>query len=186
MGGVIGLTIRFEKDRTYRGSCHTNVLPEGLWAPAFYIDLDSSKRHASAWLTTILEGRKKDPVLEEIWGGHNMLAPIEYGIVLVDYVTSTMISLQGYSSPDWIIKSHREEKWAALDKAGLLKTDGRIPLEEMPAHWEARHIKMPFTHLVLGDVDEITAQTQAWCEGNFGLSDTERAEWARWFEERAE
>jgi hypothetical protein len=186
VGGIIGLTVRFEKGREYRGSCHTNVLPEGMWAPAFYIDLDSSKRHVDTWLQTILDNRKKDPDLEEMWGGHDMLAPIEYGLVVVDYVTSTMISLQGYSGPDWIIKSHKEEKWAALEAAGLLTTDGRMRLDGMPAHWEARNIKMPFANLVIADVDEITDKTQTWCEENFGLTDAERAEWAAWFKAREE
>jgi hypothetical protein len=182
MGGSIALTVRFEKGREYRGSCHTNVLPEGMWAPAFYIDLDSSKRHVDAWLAMILENRRNDPDLESMWGGHDMLAPLCYGIVIVDYLTSTLISLQGYSSPNWIIGTHKPEKFAALEAAGLLTEFDR----PIPKDWNAKSIKMPFAHINIADCDAIDATTQAWCDENFGLTDAERMEWARWFVERNE
>lgn len=200
MGGSIALTIRFSLEKTYRGSCWTNTLPDGLWTASFYVDLDTSRKHAEQWLDRLLENRRQDPALEELWGGHNMLAPLEYGLVVVDYVTSTIISTQGYSSPNWLINwaSHPKggktptrddlvalaledqvDKWKALDAAKLLVRPGPWP-EEIR---ESAYVKLPFAHEIIGDVNKIDATLQAWCETNFGLSDAERAEWAAWFTE---
>lgn len=185
MGGSVALTIRFSPEKQYRGSCWTNVLPEGLWAAPFYIDLDTSRKHTEQWLENLLEHRRRDPELEEMWGGHDTLAPLGYGLVIIDYVTSTLISAQGYSSPDWMIRfddPDKLEKWDALEKAGLLG--------ESPSFWrrppEARNIKMPFADVRCTDVDKIDTAMQQWCEENFGLSDAERAVWKEFMEAMAE
>lgn len=186
MGGIIALTIRISPEQVYRGSCWTNILPEGLWAAPFYVDLDVSRAHAKTWLETLLARRRADPELEEMWGGHNMLAPLGYGIVIIDYVTSTLVSDQGYSSVDEMY-SHghdpdKEEKWTALEKAGLLIPSKR----DYPNHWKAAGIKLPFANVVVGDGDKINETLMNWCISNFGLSDEEVAEWLRYMKEREE
>lgn len=191
MGGCIGLTVRFDKNRCYRGSCWTNVLPDGMWAAPFYVDLETSKRHVDQWLSELLANRATDPDLEEMWGAWNMLAPLQYGLIVVDYVSSTLISLQGYSSVDVIyypttdagLFSEKEEKYAALEQAGLLITPSRRP---MPTGWKTADIKMPFARVVSADTDAIDADCQKWCEDNFGLSDDERKAWAEWFKDQGE
>ena len=181
MGGIVGLTVRFSEAETYRGSCHTNVLPEGLFAAPFYVDLDASREHVRVWLKMILDNRKDNPEVEELWGGHNMLAPVEYGLVIVDYVTSTLVACNGYSNPTIIYAypgrdedEDKHEKWCALESAGLLT--------ELPAtpSWRKARVKLPFEVFIHGSRDACDRSLQAWCEKNFGLSDGERAAWAEW------
>lgn len=180
MGGIVGLTIRFSPEHEYRGSCWTNVLPDGLWAADFYIDADTSKRHAQTWLDQLLAHRRANPTIEELWGGHNMLAPVEYGIVLVDYVTSTLLSAQGYSAPDWLIRfesegfEERRDKWDALQRAGLLTEPGPWPEER----WRSAWVKLPFKDVRCGDIDAIPAAL-TWVSENFTLSAEEKAAWEK-------
>lgn len=185
MGGIIALTIRISATQQYRGSCHTNVLPVGLWAAPFYVDLDTSKAHTWTWLQAILENRRQDPALEEIWGGHDMLAPLGYGIVVIDYVTNTFISAQGYSDPAiafrWGHDSLHVDKWDALNEAGLLEEDPALALYGADAR--ARRIKMPFATVGRGGMDAIDDNMQKWAEDNFGLSDQEKAEWQAFMHE---
>lgn len=184
MGGTIGLTIRVAPGKEYRGSCWTNVLPTGLWAAPFY-DPDKSAEHAWSWVQQLLAHRATEPVLEQLWGDHNMLAPIQYGIVVIDYVTSTLISAQGYSSPDWMTRwPHDEdccEKWDALEKAGLL--GDCVPFFSDALQHPTRYIKMPFKHVLVKDVDGITPTLMKAIDEEMGLSDAERAAWEEFIKE---
>lgn len=188
MGGIIGLTIRFSKEHEYRGSCWTNVLPEGLWAAPFYIDLDTSRAHTKAWLERLLKNRADNPEINDLWGGHDMLAPVEYGLVVVDYVTSTLMSAQGYSSPNWMARFDHDpdkvEKWEALERAGLLGDP--MPWSDKFPQPPSRWIKLPFANVVCGDVDKVDATLQQWCEDALGLSDRERTAWAEYIGGREE
>lgn len=179
MGGIIGLTVRFSKDREYRGSCWTNVLPEGLFAAPFYIDLDTSRKHVEVWLKNILANREENPDVDEAWGEHRLLAPVEYGLVVVDYVTSTLVSCQGFSNPAMFNYwgSDDDEKWSALEKAGLLLS---IRRGHRPGLKKAG-IKLPFQHTIFGMEDGCNGALEGWCEENFGLSDAERAAWSEWY-----
>lgn len=187
MGGTIALTIRFETGREWRDSCWTNTLPEGLFAAPFFIDPDSSKRHVDEWLKKLVARRKTNPELEEIWGGWNMLAPVEYGLVIVDYVTSTIVSCQGYCGVDYVYSVEhdpdKQAKYDALEKAGLLIIPGK---RNFPAHWKAADIKLPFANSILGDVSECNEVLLEWCERHFAMTDDERAVWSEWLEELAE
>lgn len=187
MGGIIGLTIRLELGCEWRGSCWTNVLPEGLFAAPFYVDLDSSKQHTSAWLEKLVARRKTDPELEEVWGGWDKLAPIEYGLVVVDYVTNTLVSCQGYSGVDYVYcheyNTDKMEKYDALEKAGLLIVPSR---RDFPAHWKAADIKLPFANTIIGDYDRCDEILYGWCDRHFTLTDEERDAWMEWFAARDE
>lgn len=186
MGGRVGLTVRFSAEDCYRGSCHTNVLPEGLAAAPFYVDLDASKAHVKAWLTMILEHRRKDPEVEAMWGGHDRLAPTGYGLVLVDYVTSTLISAQGYTNLTsvYAFGAVRNAKWRALSKAKLLydrKVHGLKPAgrDDRMFTWK---VKLPFAHVISGDETTITPDTMAWCQDHIGLTAAEVAVWQAWWQ----
>lgn len=122
MGGTVALTIRTSETECYRGSCWTNVLSEGLFAADFYRDLDTSRNYTKTWLAQLLAYRAEDADLEDRWGGHNLLAPIGYGIVLVDYVTNTFISAQGYTNPGalFVFTGFPNPRHVALAAAGLL------------------------------------------------------------------
>lgn len=185
MGGCIALTIRFTGTDTYRGSCWTNALPDGLWTAPFYIDIDTSRVHAKTWLTH----RATDPDLEAMCDDWNMLAPLEYGLVLIDYVTSTLISAQGYSSPNSIFRpkdarphthdlfGNKIATWDALSLAQLL-TESPRPGPPSMLHAD---IKMPFKNVLVTDEHDVTPEMQAWVEKTYGLSDAEKTAWGEWF-----
>jgi hypothetical protein len=189
MGGSIALTIRWSASRDYRGSCWTNILPDGLWAAPFY-DPARSQRHAWTWLSRVLRSRSKDPQLEAMWGGHNKLAPLGYGIVIIDYVSSSLISAQGYSHPDRVhLFKHDHEhhpervrKVKALERGGFLgETE-----EDLPPSMGAWVVKLPFRHVRVGDVDLIDEELAQWAHDTFGLSDEELAAWTDYIRERNE
>lgn len=195
MGGSVALTIRFSSEQhgsppgllargEYRGSCHTNVLPDGLWDVPFYVDLDTSRKHAETWLDAILENRRANPEAEAMWGKHNMLAPIGYGIVIIDYVTSTLISAQGYSSPARVGVYDRA-KFAAIRRAGLVdqSRDARHMIVGDTSRVRSYDIKMPFSTVRCGLENTINAEMQAWAEEHFGLSDAERDAWQKYIVE---
>jgi len=181
MGGTVALTIRTSATECYRGSCWTNVLTEGLFAADFYRDLDTSRNHAKTWLAQLLAYRAEDTDLEDLWGGHNLLAPIGYGIVLVDYVTNTFISAQGYTNPGalFVFTTSPSPRHAALAAAGLLT---RVPAPPCQSDMTIWRITLPFAHVQNGEPDTIiTPALMAWCETNFGLSEAERVAWDSWF-----
>jgi len=184
MGGTVALTIRTSETECYRGSCWTNVLPEGLFAPDFYRDLDTSRNHAKAWLARLLAHRAADADLEDLWGGHGLLAPTGYGIVLVDYVTNTFVSAQCYTNPGalFVFADSPSPRDVALADAGLLT---RVPTPPRQSAMTLWRITLPFVNVQNGEPDEIiTPALMAWCETHFGLSDAERAAWDAWFAER--
>jgi len=123
MGGFIALAVRYSDGQEYRGSCWTNVLPDGLFGHGFYLE-DESEAHTRKWLDNILKERREDRELEEMWGGWNKLAPDGYGIVLVDYKTGTVISANGYTNPLTVYTFSYPErigKFIRLHEAGLLE-----------------------------------------------------------------
>lgn len=184
MGGRVALTIRASETEQYRGSCHTNVLPFGLFDPRFYVDLDSSRRHAWSWIQMILESRRLSPALNEMWGGHDLCAPEGYGIVVVDYVTSTLVSAQGYSSPNRIhvFSQHPadeyRQRWNAMESLGLLVEEDREAYD-----WQSASIRLPFSTSRIGDVDQIDQDMVDMVDRTVGISDEERASWASWISE---
>jgi len=180
MGGPIALTIRFDVGDEYRGSCWTNVLPEGLFDAPFY-DPDKSKAHAKAWLKKLLARRSKSKDLEEMWGGHDMLAPLGYGLVVVDYVTSTLVSGQGYTSPNkaFYFGNEMPDKWRKLDKKGLLVNQVHL-IKDM--HYA--DIVMPFKDVRRGDWDMLDEALMDETDKMLGLSLKEREAWREFIEER--
>lgn len=113
MGGIVAVTIRFSEGEEWRGSCWTNILPEGLFDWPFYVP-DKSEGHTRTWLDKLLSNRKEDPELEKIWGEWNKLAPIEYGIIVIDYKKNGFLSLNGYTNPGTVYTS-------AINTGALIK-----------------------------------------------------------------
>src|SRR5262249_16468076 len=76
------------------------------------------------WLQKVLQERKIDVRLEKLWGSHRMLAPYDYGIIVLDYMNNVFISAQDYTSPTNIVRWEDDPekivKWDALQKADLL------------------------------------------------------------------
>jgi len=151
------------------------VLPEGLFATPFYLDAKQSQQHVREWLDRILENRKKNAAVGALWGDHDMLAPIEYGLIIVDYLKSTFVSTQGYIDPTRIVcYPQNAKRYNALKSAGLLTSQ--------PPEYGVKcaAVKLPFTHAVCGYEDAANTQLQDWCDANFGLTAAERQAWSVW------
>lgn len=187
MGGLIALTLRFSDGTEYRGSCHTNVLPYGLGDVPFYVK-DKSEAHTKAWIEIILNHRKRMPEVETLWGGHKMLAPASYGILIVDYKTSSLVSMQGYTQLSRIFKFDHDDdsvnKWKALEVARLLEKNSLPLYEAGTLMFDTAAIKMPFDFILEVDPeipfdnsDDFTA-VYKWVGEHFTLSDAERAAWS--------
>jgi hypothetical protein len=123
MGGIIAVTIRYSDGKELRTSCWTNVLPEGLFSVDFY-DEKASEAHTKKFMTKLLANRKKEKDIEQLWGNWNKLAPVEYGQIVIDYKTSSLVGSQGYCSID---NSHMAsndlmeiEKFLGLHERGLV------------------------------------------------------------------
>lgn len=179
MGGSIALTMRFSDATEWRGSCHTNALPLGLFDAPFY-DPTIGEHHARKWLDSILENRRAEPQLEKNWGGWHKLAPEGYGLIVVDYLSDTLISHQGYSAPN---NAHlfgndcdNRIRWNDLNAAGRL-----YDIHSPYTGATYAKIKMPFATSICGLEDSIGPETLTWAAHNFELSPAERRAWARFF-----
>ena len=209
MGGKRALTVRFSGGEEVRTSCHTNVVPYGLWAAPFY-DPARSEAHVRAFVDELLLRRSLDPQLEALWGGHDALAPSEYGIVVVDYsgAAPTLISCNGYSSP-----GHRHFQWpppdlthrvfSELHRAGAVPVVfvGRVPVRPEVAVRLADgdravikgfcvvdyFVRPAFEVLEFSDCEESSrAGAQAAVASRFVLSLEEVAAWDAWVRELEE
>lgn len=180
MGGRVALTIRKSDGKEWRGSCHTNILPYRVWDAPFYAP-ETSEAHISAFLDELLENRRVNPEIETLWGCHHKLAPVEYGLVVIDYKTGTFISAQGYSRPDRLYgynnataDSDAELKRRALERMGLL---GESIKPDIPGRF-FYHVKLLFNYCVVGDeVCLMQDGIEAWCQAHFVLSAREVAAW---------
>jgi hypothetical protein len=116
-----------------------------------------------------------------------MCAPVDYGIVMVDYVSRSFVSAQGYSWPHQISLFHFEEregsdkldKWRSLEAAGLLEN-----VRSQLADQREADIRMPFEHTRCLTDQPIDSAMVEWADRTLGLSDEERALWNAWIEER--
>ncbi len=115
-----------------------------------------------------------------MWGGHDECAPLGYGIVIIDYVTSTLISAQGYAAPDKI-DSVDKARWKAFEAAGLILNPQ--PMSASMPYMYGK-IKLPFSDVRIGRESAITPEIQAWAEENIGLSVAERSTWLEYIRNR--
>lgn len=98
MGGQIGLTIRQKDGTEHRMERWTNILPSVLYCPGFWQGdesiWDDSIEH---WYNEVAKGSKGQTIITS-WKmyKHPFLAPSEYGILIIDYQTMTIISAQDY------------------------------------------------------------------------------------------
>src|SRR3989344_6678036 len=112
MGGTVGLTIREPNGKEHRMARWTNILP---WAIKNIRLLNKDEKHLQDVLKLWYEMRddylkhEKDKKFEfnmtECYAPHPYLAPIDYGLVVVDMVNNEILDYQGYTSPDTIDKS---------------------------------------------------------------------------------
>lgn len=113
MGGTVGVTIR-EKDGTlHKMARWTNSLPDFARSMKF---INKDKNHFDDYLKVFYEMKadyeknkntgKFEFNMTDVYipySGH--IAPIEYGLVVIDYQTEQILHCQGYTSLDAIHKS---------------------------------------------------------------------------------
>lgn len=97
MGGVVAVTVRFSEDEQYRMTWGTSGL--GLFRASGFVQQDAAH---------LAECRKRW-AKPELAG---MLAPDDYGLVVVDFVTKRIISFQNFTSLDTshLIKSRGDQE----------------------------------------------------------------------------
>ena len=99
MGGGIAVTIREENGTEHRMSAHTNYLP-------ILIDnirlVHKEDEHLRAYFTEV----EREPMTQPL------LAPYEYGLVVVDLVENAILSQQGYWEPG-IIYGIAVKNWSS-------------------------------------------------------------------------
>lgn len=192
MGGLVALTLRFNYPLSngmteYRGSCWTNVLPDGLFDAPFY-DPATSEAHAWGWIEEILANRAEEPEADDLWGSWGKLAPIDYGIVVVDYVSKSAFSFQNYCS---LTGMHRFDwdngrKWRKLKRQGLLRKEKRIRLRRGKMYVAKINASKVFSTVECADQTDITRKLQDKLSSLFPLTADEQAAWDEWFAEQAE
>jgi len=120
MGGVIALTVRLPDGKEYRMERWTNILPSIIHAPKFWNgDPAIWKDPLEHWVRESAKKAKGETIISS-WQmyKHPFLAPSEYGILVIDYTTMTIVSAQGYESLTNIMPIQSE--FQALEKAGLI------------------------------------------------------------------
>ena len=93
MGGTVGFSIRRSDGSVASMATWTNVTPDFFIHPDF-----GSDAHSESFISEFL---KPDPRYPE-YAAHRKAAPIGYGLNVVDHVTKTVHSHQGYTSPNTI------------------------------------------------------------------------------------
>lgn len=107
MGGYVAITVRFADGRMQRGSCWTNSLPY------FINNLDFIRQkegYVQEYLTSEREG---------FYGqGHELFAPLSYGLVFIDLKDNHVFHAQGYTRLGFI-----NDSWLQLDVERVLVDD---------------------------------------------------------------
>jgi len=125
MGGTVALTIRTAEDIEYRMASHTSILHQA-------IDSVGMLEKDPAHLKAVLEERqhRRHP--------YNLCAPESYGLVVVDFVTNTILDSQDYgrlgrtytkrvtNALAGVVEEGEEElqRFEALFKAGKIRCIG--------------------------------------------------------------
>lgn len=175
MGGIVAITIRYSDGTEWRSSCWTNILPDGLWSPQFYNrDVSKAERHVRKWQAVVTSRRAAEPVLEKMYGNWNKLAPVEYGQVVVDFKTKTLISHQGYASP------HKKYTFAGDDKypAWAFRRVGAKVTMNLQAPKGARYFTVESFWKVNASLSATGATLKAIRALGFKIGAEERATWS--------
>ena len=90
MGGTVAVTVREENGTEHRMSRWTNNLPY------FVVNLKTFQKDPEHLQNYISMPRP------DFINDNEGLAPVQYGLVVVDYMTDTILTMQGYSSLDSI------------------------------------------------------------------------------------
>jgi hypothetical protein len=120
LGGSIGLTVRKKDGAEYRMERWTNITPSIFYDPNFW----NGDEHVIDEVIEHWEIERK-----KMWRGKTLisswhmyenpyLAPSEYGVIVVDYKTMSIVSCQGYLAINRIMSI--EPQFKTLKEAGLI------------------------------------------------------------------
>ena len=112
MGGAVAVTIRVDEETEYRMARWTNGLPWFIIHPGLY---GKSTTHLHEYLSPWLDMRSdyeankdtgdfKHPMTGS-YHPYYALAPYDYGLVVIDFVTDSILSCQGYCSIDTLYEA---------------------------------------------------------------------------------
>lgn len=111
MGGAVAVTVRFSEEEQYRMTWGTRGI--NLFKRPGFLMQDS--QHLDA-----CRARWVDPELA------GSLAPSDYGLVVVDFVTKRILSFQNFTSVDSVHLIHTRIDKELLDEMSQLATNGFI------------------------------------------------------------
>lgn len=107
MGGSIGFTVREENGTEHRMCRWTNAMGSLIKDLKFYTKSeDHLKEYLKTWYDMVKDyddaqkGIKPLPeiTMVKVYAPNPFLAPMDYGLVVVDYQTNTVLNIQGYTS----------------------------------------------------------------------------------------
>lgn len=104
MGGSVGITIRQEDDVEHRMCRWTNSIPDFInHIKLIKKDESHLNDYLSLWFQmleeyTSGEYKKKEHTMSDVYAPYPFLAPMDYGLVVVDYKTSTILHMQNYTA----------------------------------------------------------------------------------------
>lgn len=140
MGGCIGMTIRLSDGTEHRMTRWTNPIPDYINNIKFINkDIEHFDRYQEQWnnmrkdwLEHVLKCNKKNHIkckfkyfMTPAYAPYPYLAPIEYGLIVVDMMDNVIISCQGYTKIGQIhlISQNNFDEWEVAQE---LMDEGRI------------------------------------------------------------
>jgi len=204
MGGCVGVTIRKADGTEVRMCRWTNGLPDFITNVAF---VEQDEAHLDSYLQTWADfqadyAANKDTGkyahnMSDIYAPYPFLAPIEYGLVLIDYQTKQVLSKQGYTAVGHFHcsvshESEDKERFLAFAERGAVREfrykhkvitpPGATQLEQALA-WMSKGIDIeayvdlaPFT--VIEACQWSWREVQEYVQGmGFAVSDEEQKLW---------
>lgn len=109
MGGTLGVTIRTEDKQEHRMMRWTNSFPSFVNSAKF---IDGDEDHVRQYLKTWYDmvdaynsGNTKDSPMADVYVPDAGLYPSEYGLVIIDYPSRTLLSSQSYTDVGSILAS---------------------------------------------------------------------------------
>jgi hypothetical protein len=145
MGGLVKVIVRKEDGQIISMNRWTSGLPCILHDPKIYFGDESAlNMYLKAYSDALADYEKhKDDKKFEInmtssciFEGHDNLAPVDYGIVVLDFITKTLISCNGYSNNGSYINYRSDSQ-----KSGFNFDVGNFEEEEFVNMLENNHIK---------------------------------------------
>lgn len=136
MGGSLAITIRQSNGKEYRMLRWTNSLPNFITNPKFFKeDKQWFKDYMEPWFDMKKDYEQNKTTgkfklnMTDCYFPYSYLAPADYGLVVIDFKTKTLLTMQGYSDLNSIMlhkKGGFIDKWTQknyneLKNAGLIK-----------------------------------------------------------------